>query len=105
MAKQPSESVPERTTPVPEPVLPKCKLLEKMRASPAGDWTINDVETLCRQLEMKAKPPRSGGSHYKVTCNQSDIILMIPAAKPVKSPYIKLLVKMADAHRRAASGA
>lgn len=76
----------------------KPKILEKMRANPAGDWTISDVGTLCSHIGLELKPP-SKGSHFKV---KSDLvtneILTIPARKPIKSIYIKLLVKLADDH-------
>jgi len=41
-------------------------LLERMRRNPVGDWTIRDVETLCRQDGIFCEPPRGGGSHCKI---------------------------------------
>ncbi len=41
--------------------------LERMRANPAGDWTVSDVEAICRERGFRCKPPRGGGSHYKVS--------------------------------------
>jgi hypothetical protein len=37
-----------------------------MRQSPAGDWTIHDVQAVCREFGILGEAPRSGGSHYKV---------------------------------------
>lgn len=82
---------------------PVCELLEKMRRNPAGDWCIKDVETLCAQTGMKFKPP-TRGSHYKIVGPGETFILTIPAEKPVKKPYIRTLVNMAD-RVRARTGA
>lgn len=88
----------------PQP-LPTCKLLEDMRANPAGDWTMKDVETLCAQIGLTCKPPRRG-SHHKVFCPGIQGMLTIPAKKPIKAPYIRSLVGLADAfQKRAATGA
>jgi hypothetical protein len=40
-------------------------LLERMRANPQADWTIADIERVCRACELTITPPRRG-SHYKV---------------------------------------
>jgi hypothetical protein len=40
--------------------------LERMRRNPVGDWTIRDVEALCREYAVLCEPARGGGSHYKV---------------------------------------
>jgi len=98
MAKTPQEATIPAGTAV--PAAPAyCKLLEDMRGNPAGDWTIKNVETLCRQLGLTCNPPRGGGSHYKVSSPRLDGIMTIPAKKPVKKAYIKLLVSMCDGHR------
>jgi hypothetical protein len=34
------------------------KRLEQMRANPRADWTIADVEALCRELELECAPSR-----------------------------------------------
>ena len=76
----------------------KCKTLERMRTNPVNDWTIDDVNTVCRNIGMELKPPASG-SHFKVTSELvRDFILTIPARKPIKSVYIKRLVALADQH-------
>lgn len=42
------------------------KLLAAMQDNPVG-WTIADVERLCRLAGLSCRPPRGGGSHYKVS--------------------------------------
>jgi hypothetical protein len=38
--------------------------LERMRRNPAGDWTIQDVEAVCREHAVICEAARGGGSHY-----------------------------------------
>ena len=82
---------------------PFNKLLEDMRNNPKNDWQVSDIQTLCSQLNMTAKPPKGGGSHYKVTSPHVPGILTIPARRPIKSVYIRTLVRWADSHLFASS--
>lgn len=54
------------------------KRLDQMRANPGGDWSIADVEALCREFEVLCTPPRSGGSHYKISHPGIREILTVP---------------------------
>jgi hypothetical protein len=87
-------------SPSPAPILPgiTSKMLEKMRANPAGNWKIEQVETLCRQAGLECEPPRGGGSHFKAWSNHLNGILTIPAKRPIKTVYIKRLIALADSH-------
>lgn len=64
----------------------KGDTLARMRSNPQGDWTIADVQAVCRRAGLECLPP-SGGSHWKVAH---------PARRPIKPAYIRKLVKMAD---------
>lgn len=68
-------------------------LLDRMRSNPAGDWTIGDIERLCRSYGINCKPPAGGGSHYKIAHGEIADILTIPARRPIKPKYIRLLVR------------
>ncbi|AOG07728.1 ycfA family protein [Bosea sp. RAC05] len=70
-------------------------LLDRMRSNPAGDWTIGDIERLCRSYGIDCKPPPGGGSHDKVAHDAVADILTIPARRPIKPKYIRLLVSFA----------
>jgi hypothetical protein len=70
------------------------RLLDKMRRNPAGDWTISDVQTVCRALGWRCLPPTGGGSHWKIAAPGADMILTIPAKRPTKPIYIRKLVEM-----------
>lgn len=78
------------------------KLLAKMKANPRGDWTISDIETCCRQAGLTCTSP-TRGSHHKISSPSIPGILTVPHNKPIKPPYIKSLVGLAEAHLRALS--
>lgn len=73
-------------------------LIDAMRRNPVGDWTIEDVERLCRQHGLTFMPPSGGGSHYKVSHPGSKLILTIPRARPVRAVYIRKPVAFASEH-------
>lgn len=71
------------------------KLLERMRRRPQGDWTIGDVESVCRWAGVHCEAP-SRGSHYKISHTGTKEILTIPAHRPIKPVYIRRLVQLID---------
>jgi hypothetical protein len=73
------------------------KLLAAMRRNPRGDWTIADVEALCRAYGVSCSPPTGGGSHYALKHPAVPGRLTIPARRPIKPAYVQLLVAMIDA--------
>jgi hypothetical protein len=72
------------------------KLVSQMRQNPAGDWTIADIERLCRGMGWTCLPPTGGGSHWKVAVPGSPIIQTIPAKRPIKPIYIRKLLAMLE---------
>ena len=72
------------------------KLLEKMRRNPKGDWTIADIQKLCKGLGWECLPPSGGGSHWKVAIPGNEIILTVPAKRPIKPFYVRKLVELVD---------
>lgn len=78
----------------------KGSLIDRMRANPRKDWTIEDVRRLCDGAGLSLKPP-TGGSHYKVTSERLAYLLTIPAHRPIKPIYIRMLLNYADAHNAA----
>lgn len=69
------------------------KLLDQMRRNPAGDWTIGDIQRVCERLGWPCFPPTGGGSHWKVAVQGSDMILTIPAKRPIKPVYVRKLME------------
>ena len=74
--------------------------LEQMRRNPAGDWTIHDVEAVCREHAVICQAARGGGSHYKVAHPRMAEKLTIPYKRPIKPVYIRKLVAFIDAIRK-----
>lgn len=67
------------------------KRLEKMRVNPHGDWSIQDVEGVCREHDIACEKP-TNGSHFKVKHHSQNEILTIRFKRPVKAVYIKKLI-------------
>ena len=67
-------------------------LFDRMRQNPQGDWTITDVEKLCRAYDVRCEPPRGGGSHYKIYHQEMADILTVPFKRPIKAVYIRKLI-------------
>jgi hypothetical protein len=80
-------------------------LWERMRRNPAGDWTIRDIEALCKAHHVQCSAPTGGGSHYKISHPSQREILTIPFRRPIKPVYIRKLVRFIEAAggRRGAS--
>jgi hypothetical protein len=58
-------------------------LLERMRRNPAGDWTISDVEAICREYGLLFRPGKET-SHCHAKYPWAREILTIPARRPIK---------------------
>jgi predicted RNA binding protein YcfA (HicA-like mRNA interferase family) len=74
-----------------------------MRANPQADWTIADVERLCRARGLTMTAPRRG-SHHKVRDPASGTTLTIPAHRPIRAVYIRALVALVDRFRDGKDG-
>ena len=75
------------------------KRLNEMAANPRGNWTIANVEALCREFGISCTAPTGGGSHYKVAHRAMREKLTIPFKRPIKPVYIKKLVAFVEAVR------
>ena len=75
------------------------KRLDAMRRNPQADWTISDIEAVCREFGIACQPPRSGSSHYKVSHTEMRDILTVPFKRPIKPVYIRKLVAFIEAVR------
>ncbi len=71
------------------------KLVQSMRRNPRGDWTIDDVRSICRAYTIDCEAP-TRGSHYSLKHPQIAGRLTIPARRPIKPIYILLLLDMLD---------
>jgi hypothetical protein len=71
-------------------------LLDRMRATPSGNWQIGDVQSVCRQHDIGCQPPKGGGSHWKVSDGTQRDILTVPSRRPIKPIYIRRLVRFIE---------
>jgi hypothetical protein len=72
------------------------RLFMRMKQNPAADWTTGDVETLCQQMGLLYR--RGRGSHCAVSYPSIAETLTIPARRPIKPVYIRLLVRYIERH-------
>ena len=71
------------------------KLLDSMRRNPNGDWSIADVERVCRPWGIMVMAPMRG-DHYKLTHPSQADILTVPAHRPIRAVYIRGVIAMRD---------
>jgi hypothetical protein len=64
-----------------------------MEANPKGDWTIEDVRTICNAYGLAFTTPKRG-SHCTITHETQPEILTIPARRPIKPIYIRHFVRL-----------
>jgi predicted RNA binding protein YcfA (HicA-like mRNA interferase family) len=72
-------------------------LLERMRRNPNDNWTIRDVESVCREHGLLFRAGKET-SHCHAKHPQAREILTIPARRPIKPVYIRKLVRYIEAH-------
>ena len=72
-------------------------LFDRMRRNPAGDWNIRDVEALCREHGLLFRAGK-GTSHCHAKHPSAREILTIPARRPIKSVYIRKLVRYIESY-------
>jgi hypothetical protein len=72
------------------------KLLAAMRRNPRGDWTIDDIRSVCNRCGIEFDFPKRG-SHCKLSHATISGRLTIPARRPIKPIYIMLLLDMINA--------
>ena len=67
-------------------------LLERMRRNPAGDWTMADVDAVCRERGLAFRPGH-GTSHAHAKHPRARDLFTVPARRPIKPVYIRKLVR------------
>lgn len=66
-----------------------------MWSNPGIEWALADVEEFCRRHGIACRPP-ARGAHYVLSHPAVRGRLTIPARRPIKPAYIRLLVAMAE---------
>ncbi len=69
------------------------KILKKMRNNPHGNWRIEDLKVAADSLGIRYG--QHGTSH--VIFRAKGYTVSVPAARPIKPPYIRQFLEMIDA--------
>lgn len=68
-----------------------------MTANPR-DWHIGNLETIAEHYQLNIR--KSGGSHVVFGHEVSDIVVTVPARKPIKPVYIKQFLVLIESVTR-----
>ncbi len=69
------------------------KVIQKMRNNPR-DWKLDSLEIIAKRLDIRVR--KSGGSHVVFMHDNSDIVVTVPAKRPIKSVYIYQFLALID---------
>jgi hypothetical protein len=69
------------------------KILNKMRTNPK-DWRLDALESVATRFSIKVR--KSGGSHVVFSHPDSDIVVTVPAHRPIKPIYIRQFLVLID---------
>lgn len=71
-------------------------ILDRMRANPRGDWSIQDFETVANQYGVKVTKPKSGGHTVFSHLQWGEIRQIVPHLKPIRAVYVNDFVGLID---------
>jgi len=69
------------------------KTIQKMRDNPK-DWRIESLETISRRLSVRVR--KSRGDHVVFMHDNSDLVVTVPAKRPIKPIYIMQFLALID---------
>ena len=69
------------------------KIIQKMTANPK-DWRIRNLENIAEHYHLNVR--KSSGSHVVFGHKNSDIVVTVPAHKPIKPVYIKQFLTLVE---------
>ncbi|MFZ5670680.1 MAG: type II toxin-antitoxin system HicA family toxin [Pseudomonadota bacterium] len=67
------------------------KLFEQMTRNPKGDFSMEDIQSVCRAFGIACEAPKRG-SHFAISHPSQKSILTVPYNRPIKPVYIRLVV-------------
>ncbi|MCD6387801.1 MAG: type II toxin-antitoxin system HicA family toxin [Desulfobulbaceae bacterium] len=70
------------------------KIIRKMTENPR-DWRIGNLENIAEHYQLNIR--KSGGSHVGFGHKNSNIVVTVPAHKPIKPVYIKQFLILVEA--------
>lgn len=71
------------------------KLLERMYRNPRGDWTMANLLTIAKRMNIEVR--NSDGSHHVFSFSSVDEDVTVPYKRPIKPIYIKKFLALVDA--------
>jgi len=71
------------------------KLLERMGRNPYGDWTMDNLLTIARRLNIEVR--NSDGSHHVFSYPGVEEDVTVPFKRPIKAVYIKKFLALVGA--------
>ncbi len=74
--------------------------MERMRANPRDDWTIEDILKVAKSVEGIRHRHR-GGSHHHFGCTGVTEICTVVERRPIKPIYVRKFVTFMDEVRNA----
>lgn len=69
------------------------KTIQKMRDNPK-DWRIASLETVAKKLDIQIR--KTGGSHVVFLHENSELVITVPAKRPIKPIYIEQFLALID---------
>jgi len=69
------------------------KTIQRMRDNPR-DWRIASLETIAGRLGIQVR--KTGGSHVVFLHEDSELIVTVPAKRPIKPIYIEQFLALID---------
>ena len=69
------------------------RYIRKMRNNPIG-WRIESLEAVARSLGISIR--KSGGSHVVFEHEASEILVSVPARRPIKPVYVRQFIQLID---------
>ncbi|GAW86541.1 conserved hypothetical protein [Bathymodiolus platifrons methanotrophic gill symbiont] len=69
------------------------KVIQKMRDNPR-DWKLDSLEVIAKRFDIQVR--KSGGSHAVFMHKDSNIVVTIPAKRPIKAVYIYQFLVLLD---------
>ena len=74
-----------------------AKAIQKMKDNPS-DWRIASLEAIAQHYGCNIR--KGGGSHVVFGHNKSELVVTVPAHKPIKPVYIRQFIKLVESVKR-----
>ena len=69
------------------------KIIQKMKVNPK-DWRIGSLEAIAEYYGLSVR--KSGGSHVVYGHDKSNLVVTVPAHRPIKPVYIRQFIVLVE---------